>query len=115
MPPPITDKVGHGKYLVTGKVECFSCHSPSFENTNIMEPEDAGFFSGGNAMPDMEGNIIVTRNLTPDKETGIGNWTQEEFIKTVKHGQRPNGQIVRYPMVLAWRSPTRRHRRFMLI
>ncbi|MBK9017325.1 MAG: cytochrome c [Saprospiraceae bacterium] len=99
-PPPITDKVAYGKYLATGKVECFSCHSPSFENTNIMEPEKTpGFFSGGNAMPDMEGNIIVTRNLTPDKETGIGNWTEEEFIKTVKHGQRPNGQIVRYPMV----------------
>ncbi len=97
--PPITDKVAYGKYLATGKVDCYGCHSPSFQNTNIMEPEKTpGYFSGGNPMPDIDGNIVHTRNLTPDKETGIGNWTEEQFIKAVKQGMRPNGHMVRYPM-----------------
>ena len=97
--PPITDKVAYGKYLSTAKVECFSCHSPSFETTNVMEPEKTpGYFSGGNAMTDKEGNTIHTRNLTPDKATGIGNYTEEQFIKAVKYGQRDGKPALRYPM-----------------
>lgn len=98
--PPSTDKVAFGRYMATGKVECFGCHSPSFENTNIMEPEKTpGYFSGGNQMPDKEGQIRITRNLTPDKETGIGNWTEEQFIKAVKYGQRDGKPALQYPMV----------------
>jgi len=98
--PPASDKVAFGKYLATGKVECYSCHSSSFETLNIMEPEKTpGYFSGGNPMPNMEGEIIHTSNLTPDKETGIGNWTEEQFVQAVRFGKRPNGTMVRYPMV----------------
>jgi mono/diheme cytochrome c family protein len=98
--PPVSDKVAFGKYMATGKVECFSCHSPSFETMNIMEPEKTpGYFSGGNAMTDEEGKIILTRNLTPDKETGIGNWTEDQFIKAVKYGQREGKPALRRPMV----------------
>ncbi|MBI1225053.1 MAG: c-type cytochrome [Bacteroidetes bacterium] len=98
--PPITDKVAYGKYLATAKVDCYACHSHDFETTDIMVPENTpGYFGGGNAMPDLDGNIIYTRNLTPDKETGIGNWTEEQFIKALKFGMRPNNQMVRYPMV----------------
>ena len=98
--PPASDKVAFGKYLCTGKMECYSCHSPSFENTNIMVPElTPGYFSGGNGMPNLEGEIIYTRNLTPDKETGIGNWTEEQFSKAVRFGQHPSGKGLRYPMI----------------
>lgn len=98
--PDPSDKVAFGKYLCTGKVECFSCHSPSFKTTNDMEPEKTpGFFSGGNAMPDKEGNIIFTRNLTPDKATGIGNYTEEQFIKAVRFGQRDGKPALRFPMI----------------
>ncbi len=98
--PPVTDKVAFGKYIATGKVECFGCHSPSFETQNIMEPEKTpGYFSGGNGMPDKEGNIILTRNLTMDKTTGLGNWTEEQFIKAVRFGQRDGKPGLRYPMV----------------
>ena len=97
--PPITDKVAFGKYLSTGKVDCYGCHSPSFEVVNDMEPEKTpGFFSGGNIMPDLEGVKRVTRNLTPDKTTGIGNWTEEQFIKAVKYGQREGKPALHYPM-----------------
>jgi mono/diheme cytochrome c family protein len=97
--PPLADKVAYGKYLATGKVECYSCHSESFETMNIMEPEKSkGYFGGGNGMPNLEGQIINTANLTPDQETGIGNWTEEQFIQAVRFGKRPDGKGLRYPM-----------------
>ena len=97
--PSIQDKVAFGKYLATGKVDCFGCHSPSFETMNIMEPEKTpGFFSGGNAMPDMEGVIINTANLTMDKETGLGNWSEQQFIEAVRFAKRPDGKALRFPM-----------------
>ena len=50
-------------------------------------------------MPNKEGEIILTRNLTPDKATGIGNWTEEQFIKALRFGQRDGKPALRYPMV----------------
>ncbi len=97
--PDPTDKVTFGKYIATAKLDCFGCHSPSFEVQNIMEPEKTpGYFSGGNAMPNLSGEIIYTRNLTPDKKTGIGNYTEEQFIKAMKFGMRDNKPSLRYPM-----------------
>jgi len=98
--PPITDKVAYGKYLSTAKVDCYGCHSANFKSTNDMVPElSEGYFGGGNAMPDLEGKMIYTRNLTPDKATGIGNWTEEQFIKAVRFGQRDGKPALRYPML----------------
>lgn len=98
--PPATDKVALGKYVSTAKFDCYACHSPSFETQNIMEPEKTpGYFSGGNAMPNKEGEIIYTANLTMDKTTGIGEMTEEQFIKAVKYGIRDNKPALRFPMV----------------
>ncbi len=98
--PPAEDKVAFGKYLATGKVDCYGCHSPSFETMNIMEPEKTpGYFSGGNPMPNLEGKVIPSANITMDKETGIGNWTEEQFIHALRFGQRPDGKGLRYPMI----------------
>ena len=53
-----------------------------FKKMNPQEPEKSYlFFGGGNMMPDLGGRVIATANLTPDKETGIGDWTEEQFVK----------------------------------
>ena len=49
-------------------------------------------------MPDKEGVIINSANLTMDKETGLGNWTEEQFIEAVRFAKRPDGKALRYPM-----------------
>ena len=50
-------------------------------------------------MLDVNGeNEVHTANITMDKKTGIGNWTLEDFITTVKYGRKPNKEPVRYPM-----------------
>ena len=39
-----------------------------------------------------------TANLTPDKETGIGNWSDEQIINAIRNGKRPDGRTIGPPM-----------------
>jgi hypothetical protein len=97
--PDTTNMVEYGKYVVNGKIECWACHSKSFSAMNIEQPTlTEGYMGGGNPIPDIHGNTVISANLTPDLETGIGNWTEEQFIKAVKFGIRPDGSTNRYPM-----------------
>ncbi len=97
--PAAGDKLALGKYL-TINLDCWTCHSPSFEKLNVMEPEKTpGFLSGGNqSLYDKDRNQVVSLNITPDKETGIGNWTEEQFIKATKYGILPEGHTLQFPM-----------------
>lgn len=99
IPQPDTNNVvEHGKYLANAVYNCYPCHSADFKTLNVMEPEKSGgFYGGGNKMPNMEGEIIVTANLTFD-ETGIAAYTEDEFIQAVKYGKKRNGELTRYPM-----------------
>lgn len=96
--PDTSNTVELGKYLAFN-FECFSCHSADFKSNDFYQPENSiGFFGGGNKPLNLDGDVMLTSNLTPDNETGIGNWTKEQFIKAVKEG-KVDGQIaLRYPM-----------------
>lgn len=99
MPDP-SDQLAYGRYLATAKFECFGCHSAAFKTVNVMEPElSEGYFGGGNKLYDKELHLILSSNLTMDKETGLGTWDEAGFIHTVKYGLRPDGTPLRYPMV----------------
>jgi mono/diheme cytochrome c family protein len=98
--PPESDKVAYGRYLADARLQCFGCHSADFKTVDEMHPEkSAGYFGGGNAMPDLTGEIVVTSNLTPDPETGIGKWTEAQFRRALVEGIGPDNKPVRYPMV----------------
>ncbi len=97
--PSVNDKVAYGKYIATAKLDCFGCHSIDFKTQNILEPEKTpGYFGGGNKFILEDDELVVSANLTPDKETGIGDWTEEQFIQAVKYGRRPDGTQLRLPM-----------------
>jgi hypothetical protein len=67
-----------------------------------MIPENSkGYFGGGNVLLDKENKEILSSNLTMDKETGLGNWTEEDFIRTLRFGLRPDNTPLSYPMVPA--------------
>jgi len=98
--PPREDRLAYGRYLVTGRLQCFPCHSADFSTVDDLHPEkSAGYLGGGNAMPDLGGKIVPTANLTPDPETGIGRWTEEQFRRALVEGIRPDNRPLRYPMV----------------
>lgn len=97
--PPIADQVAYGKYVVQGLVDCYSCHSADFATVVNTPPEASpGYLGGGNAMADQAGNPVFSANLTMDKETGLGQWTEAQFIRAVRDRMRPDGTALRYPM-----------------
>lgn len=96
--PPVSDTIRHGKYLVA-TMGCYECHSGGFIGTNKMNPEKSkGYMAGGTRLKDAMGRNIFSPNLTPHDETGIGKWTQKEFVAALKNGQKPDGNTIQYPM-----------------
>jgi mono/diheme cytochrome c family protein len=63
---------------------CFSCHKPPDGAEKPALP------SGGRALKTPIG-ILYPTNLTPDPETGIGNWTDLDFVNAVQRGISPSG------------------------
>ena len=79
-PRPDAVEVGetleYGEYLAVG---CIGCHGDNY--------------SGG-PIPGMPPDTPVAPNLTPDPVTGLGNWTEEDFMVAMREGQRPDGSTV---------------------
>lgn len=99
--PDTNDLLAYGKYLALSRYDCFACHSKDFKTNNDLNPTlSEGFFGGGNPMLNMEGKTVLTANITPDNETGIGTWTEAEFGDVLRTGMvRKRGTTVRYPML----------------
>lgn len=99
--PDTTNPVAFGKYIVTGMLDCYPCHSADFKTMNVEVPEKSeGFLGGGNVVGvNAEGQKMQSANITPDKETGIGNWTVDQFVQCIRFGQKPDGTQLSMPMV----------------
>lgn len=98
--PDTTNLVKWGEYVALHRVECYACHSNDFAKNDYINPEKSkGFFGGGNEFKMPDGSKIYSRNLTMDEETGIGKWSEEDFVKALKTGIMPGSQpAVRTPM-----------------
>jgi len=91
------EPVKEGRYLVD-IIGCYHCHSKSILGLNYGNPEDSKGYMAGGMKFRPEGTKIYTSNLTPDKETGIGNYDKQSFRKAVRDGVALNGKELRYPM-----------------
>lgn len=85
------DDVARGKYLVTVG-GCSDCHTPG----SLFGKSDMSKFLGGSdvgfAIPGL--GIFAGPNLTPDKATGLGNWTEDQIITAFTTGKRPDGRAL---------------------
>jgi mono/diheme cytochrome c family protein len=77
-------ELARGEYLVKAG-DCAACHTD----------EGGAPFAGGFPVPTPFG-IIYSTNITPDRETGIGNWTSDDFYKAMHSGIAPGGRHL-YP------------------
>jgi mono/diheme cytochrome c family protein len=86
MPAPSTqsDAIKHGQYLATAG-DCIACHTASSGKP----------FAGGNALATPFGKLLAS-NITSDRATGIGGWTEQEFVRAVRQGRGKHGQYL-YP------------------
>lgn len=97
-PPDPKDPVALGRYL-TFNLDCWTCHSLDFATLDPLDPpRTEGFLGGGNAIPDAQGRPFYSTNLTPDEATGLGAWTETQFIRAMRQGVRPDGSAIRFPM-----------------
>jgi len=91
--PDPNNAVELGEYVANGLSGCFQCHSADFAQNSDLEPAtSAGFYGGGNKMLDKEGHEVLSPNITMDEETGIGSWTEDQFVKAVMFGSTPDGR-----------------------
>lgn len=68
--------VRFGAYLAPG---CTGCHGATF--------------SGGK-IPGMPPNVLPASNITPDPTTGIGSWTEDDFVRAMHLGIRPDTSVI---------------------
>jgi len=77
--PPAPELVAHGKSLVEAS-DCASCHT--------ADPQRP--FAGGKRI-DTPFGAVYSPNLTPDLETGIGGWSDADFVRALRFGVAPDG------------------------
>jgi mono/diheme cytochrome c family protein len=92
--PARTDPVKYGEYLAHGVAPCHDCHSLTSKG-----PSDANLFAGSEqALEDPSLGKIWARNLTPDQETGLGNYSAAQIKQALRTGRRLDGKLMAPPM-----------------
>lgn len=110
-PGPSSAERGAQLVLLGG---CNDCHTPKLPGGKWDKARAlSGHPADAPLAPDVVGgvstNLMLTswkgpwgttlaRNITPDKETGIGTWTVADFKKTLRTGINPKGEVIRPPM-----------------
>jgi len=86
-----SDRIERGKYLVE-LGGCHDCHTPGYF---VGKPDMNRYLGGSDVAFEIPGlGVFVPRNLTPDKKTGIGNWTEDQIVTAIQTGERPDGRIL---------------------
>src|ERR1700733_13263454 len=80
-------QIERGRYLAVAG-DCASCHTL---------PRSGRPFAGGRAIETPFGNIVAP-NITPDRETGIGAWSDDAFEAALRKGVRPDGSRLYPPL-----------------
>ncbi len=81
--------VKRGDYLVNTIMTCGNCHSPKGPKGDIAGKH----FSGGLSWDEPPFKVTAP-NITQDKETGIGTWSDADIEKLLRKGVRPNGEPI---------------------
>ncbi|HEY0832292.1 MAG TPA: cytochrome c [Azospirillum sp.] len=89
--PALAQDVKRGEYLAT-IMDCGGCHTTG---ALIGKPDPQRHLGGsqvGFQIPDL--GTFYPPNLTPDKETGLGTWSEADIVKAVRTGVRPDGRVL---------------------
>jgi mono/diheme cytochrome c family protein len=90
------ERVARGKYLVHHVTICFDCHSErTYAYALPFKPgrEGVGGFIWDKRMR-FPGTVAAAANLTPDAETGLGQWTDGEILRAIREGVNRNGNAL---------------------
>ena len=84
-----------GGYLVNGIAGCGNCHTPKGPDGVDLPGRD---LAGGGTIEIP--NLFLARmpNITQDRDTGIGAWTDAQIALAIREGKRPDGRVIGPPM-----------------
>ncbi|WP_298241153.1 cytochrome c [uncultured Bradyrhizobium sp.] len=82
--------IERGAYLVGSVMVCHNCHTPR----GPQGPDLSRALSGGSQVFDETRFKVSASNITPDKDTGIGRWSDAELKRFLVSGMRPDGTRV---------------------
>ena len=88
--PAKTDKVAYGEYLTNAAV-CADCHTPT---DDMGQPLPGRDFSGGQEFKLPNGAVVRPANITPDADTGIGTWSEQQFIDKFKAWRSTDARVL---------------------
>lgn len=86
-----------GKYLVENAMHCFSCHSEINWKAPGGPPVE-GKAGAGKDWKDYGLPFVTAPNLTPDRETGSGNWTDQMWASAIREGKGHDGRAL-FPLM----------------
>ena len=85
--------LARGSYLVNTVAACGNCHTPRVPDAT---PTPGMFLAGGNRF--VSAWLASAKNITPDKDTGLGSWTDQQIIVAMREGKTKEGSILGPPM-----------------
>jgi mono/diheme cytochrome c family protein len=83
-----TSGVARGEYLTRAVSHCGECHTP---RTMTMAVDNTRFLAGNQKGKGPEGSAVP--NITPDRETGLGSWSEEQITDYLETGNKPDGDV----------------------
>lgn len=90
--------IARGEYLANHVAACMHCHSmrdfTKFSGPAIPGTEGGGGNKFDHSMLDAIPGTFYSKNITPDTETGIGTWTDDEVLRAITQGIRKNGDTL---------------------
>ena len=87
--------IERGEYIVETVAACGNCHTPKDPNT--AENLEGMAYAGAYSITE-PAFVAYAPNITMDIETGIGGWSDEEIIISIRDGLRPDGTLIGPPM-----------------
>jgi mono/diheme cytochrome c family protein len=91
---PTPARLERGRYLVrSGHPPCVVCHSPIDAKDGRLSVRESMWLAGRNWAPD-GAPFVTAPNLTPDPETGAGNWTDDQLARAIREGIGHDGRTL---------------------
>ena len=87
------ERIERGKYLVNGVLRCYTCHSP-LDTSQAGRPPVKGKEGSGGLFFEQDSFHLYAPNITPDKETGAGTWTDDMFARAIREGVGHDGRAL---------------------
>ncbi len=84
--------IARGESLVYGPAHCAHCHAPVSEFARLNAGERVSMSGGFNFVLPL--GTVYAPNITPDVETGIGAFTDQEIARALRYGVKHNGQAL---------------------